>query len=337
MKRMSKERQDRINKSVNYKNGSFQNLSPTPTMAEDTSMLKVLKDSMNRPKTVKPPSVLPSVKTNLKQLHSEEPVIVWFGHSSYLVHVKGFNILVDPVFSGSASPVPVVVKAFPGADVYGVDDMPDIDVLLITHNHYDHLDSRTISRLAPVVKSVYTSLGVGDDLECFHVPESKITELDWWDTTKVAEGVQLTATPARHFSGRGLKRGGSLWSSFVLEIFGYKIFLGGDSGYDFHFKEIGDKYGPFDIAILECGQYNTAWPNIHMMPEETVEASIDLKAKVLFPVHWGKFTLANHPWNEPPTRAVAAAIDKQVKITHPRIGEMIVLNKTYPSDKWWDF
>lgn len=337
MRKTSASRTDRMQRSPNYKNGVFQNLSPTPTLAEDASMLKVLKEAVSRPKTVKPATALPSVKTDLKELYADEPVIVWFGHSSYLVHVKGFNILVDPVFSGSASPVPVIVKAFAGADAYNVADMPDIDVLLITHNHYDHLDRRTVIELMPKVKAVYTSLGVGDDLECYKIPQEKITELDWWEGVEVRRDIQLTATPARHFSGRGLKRGGTLWSSFVLNIHGYNIFLGGDSGYDFHFNDIGNKYGPFDIAILECGQYNKAWPHIHMMPEETVQASIDLKAKVLFPVHWGKFTLANHPWNEPIIRAVTAAGHRQVKITHPMIGEPVMVNRHYPDKMWWDF
>jgi L-ascorbate metabolism protein UlaG (beta-lactamase superfamily) len=145
----------------------------------------------------------------------------------------------------------------------------------------------------------------------------------------------LTAAPARHFSGRGIKRGGSLWASFILNIYGFTIYIGGDSGYDSHFKTIGDKYGPFDIAILECGQYNESWPYIHMFPEETVQASIDLKAKALLPVHWGKFTLAYHPWNEPVQRITKAA--EGVIVTTPRIGEPVVINKHYPNEVWWDF
>lgn len=320
-------------KSPNFKNGTFHNLSPTEVMSKDASFLKILLRFFNKPKSVNPPRPLPSVKTDLLHLvASDNPVIVWFGHSSYLIHHKGLNILVDPVFSGHASPVPFMVKAFPGTDAFKVSDLPPIDILIITHNHYDHLDKGTLCQLKP--KAVYTALGVGKDLP---FAASLVTEMDWWDAASVLENVKLTATPARHFSGRGIKRGGSLWASFVLELpGGFKLYLGGDSGYDTHFKAIGDKFGPFDIAILETGQYNTDWPMIHMSPEEAVQAAQELKAKVLLPVHWGKFALALHPWNEPVIRTTAGALGK-VKVTTPRIGEPVILNVSYPADPWWEF
>jgi L-ascorbate metabolism protein UlaG (beta-lactamase superfamily) len=152
----------------------------------------------------------------------------------------------------------------------------------------------------------------------------------------VAEGIELTCTPARHFSGRGFRGNKTLWASYVVKTGGYNIFIGGDSGYDQSFKAIGDAFGPFDIAMLECGQYDKQWPDIHMMPEETVQASIDLKAKVLLPVHWGKFTLALHPWKEPIERAAAHATKLKVNMTSPLIGEPIYLDGTYPSTKWWE-
>jgi L-ascorbate metabolism protein UlaG (beta-lactamase superfamily) len=314
--------------SANYKGNKFSNLSPTPMLAEDSSYRKILLEALKKPKSVTPPKPLPSVKTDLKSLYSEKPVIIWFGHSSYLVHCKGTNILVDPVFGGYASPVPGMVKAFPGSDAYTVADMPDIDVLVVTHNHYDHLDMRTVPRLRP--KAVYEPLGVGK-----YMPGDNITEMDWWETEKVSPFMTLTATPARHFSGRGLIRGGSLWSSFVLQIHGYTIFLGGDSGYDKHFKTIGDTYGPFDLAILECGQYDKGWPYIHMFPEQTITAAVDLKAKALLPVHWGKFSLSNHPWNEPVNRVTKAA--KELLVTTPRIGEQVIVGEHYPQENWWEF
>jgi L-ascorbate metabolism protein UlaG (beta-lactamase superfamily) len=315
--------------SPNFKNGSFQNQSPTETLSKDASFLKVFLRFLRKPKFVNPPKVLPSVKTDLLHLVADNPVIVWFGHSSYLIHHNGLNILVDPVFSGHASPVSFMVKAFPGADAFKVSDLPPIDILIITHNHYDHLDKKTLAQLKP--KAVYTALGVSGDLP---FASSLITEMDWWDTASNGD-VKLTATPARHFSGRGLKRGGSLWASFVLELPGFKIYVGGDSGYDSHFKTIGEKFGPFDIVILETGQYNPDWPMIHMSPEEAVQAALELKGKVLLPVHWGKFSLALHPWDEPVIRAVAGARDK-VKITTPRIGEPVILNVSYPADHWWE-
>ncbi|WP_246085421.1 MBL fold metallo-hydrolase [Solitalea koreensis] len=295
-----------------------------------------MKFFFNRPKSVSPPKPLPNVKTDLKSICSEKPVIIWFGHSSYLMHIKGVNILVDPVFSGSASPMPFLIKAFPGSNAYSVEDLPQIDLLIITHNHYDHLDKKTVKELKHKVNAIYTPLGVGNDLERCIIKEEKITELDWWNSSKMNNEIEIIATPARHFSGRGLKRGESLWASFVLNIFGYNIYLGGDSGYDTHFKKIGQQYGPFDLAVLECGQYNTAWPFIHMAPEETVQASIDLNAKVLLPVHWAKFALAYHDWDEPIKRITKIAAEKNVDIITPMIGEPVTITEHYTNSTWWE-
>ena len=325
---------ERILQSRNYKNGAFQNFSATPVKAKNSSWYKIIKDSFNRPKEIRPFRPLPSIKTNIKNLYSEKPVIIWFGHSSYLIHARGKNILVDPVFSGHASPVRFLVKAFAGTDTYAPDDLPPIDLMILTHNHYDHLDTRTITLLNAKTSAYCVPLGVGASFQKLHAPS--VTELDWWETERITNDIEITATPARHFSGRWLKRGGSLWCSFVLKLFGYTIFIGGDSGYDTHFKEIGEKFNGFDLAILECGQYNTSWPFIHMMPEETVQASIDLKAKWLLPVHWGKFALANHPWNEPVGRAVKKATELNVNITTPIIGEPVIINENYPVKAWWN-
>ncbi|HTN07253.1 MBL fold metallo-hydrolase [Agriterribacter sp.] len=323
-----------ISQSVNYKNGSFQNLSETPVMAKDSSWLKVIKESLNRPKTIRPSHPLPSVKTDLKNLHSESPEIIWFGHSSYLIHIRGKNILVDPVFSGHASPLPFLIRAFEGTAIYTPNDLPPIDLMILTHNHYDHLDTGTLTQLRDKTSAWCMPLGVSTSIQKLH--PTPVTELDWWETLRISDDIEITAAPARHFSGRGLKRGGSLWCSFVLRIFGYTLYLGGDSGYDAHFKAIGEKFGEFDLAILECGQYNASWPLIHMMPEETVQAGIDLRAKWLLPVHWGKFSLANHPWNEPIARAVKKAAALNIPVTTPMIGEPVIINKAYPVKVWWD-
>jgi L-ascorbate metabolism protein UlaG (beta-lactamase superfamily) len=327
---------DRILNSVNYKNGSFQNLSKTSVKAEGITYFKMMKDALNKPEDVKPPVALPSVKTDLKSLQSAKPLVVWFGHSSYLIHINGTNILVDPVFSGHASPFTFMIKAFPGSNVYTTDDLPVIDALILTHNHYDHLDVKTLFKVRSKVKSCYTPLGVGEVLDGLGFDENIISELDWWESERVVDGIELTATPARHFSGRGFKRGGSLWASYVLNSFGYNIYLGGDSGYDSHFKEIGDKFGPFDLAILECGQYNTNWPQIHMIPEEAVQACADLRSSKLLPVHWGKFALSTHAWNEPVKRIIKAALEKNVAVTTPMIGEPIVIKEHYPDAAWWN-
>ncbi|HTI09912.1 MAG TPA: MBL fold metallo-hydrolase [Puia sp.] len=332
--RPSGNRLQRIQQSPHYKNGSFQNEIPTAVTSKDASMIKMLHEYRNRPVNTRPNHPVPSVRTDLRALPSDKPAIVWFGHSSYLLKVKGLTILVDPVFSGNASPVSFFAKAFPGSDVYGADDLPEIDAVVLTHDHYDHLDYKTILALAPHVQHFYTSLGVGAHLESWGIPSEKITELDWWET---ASGIAaLTATPARHFSGRGIKRGRTLWSSFVLKIAGYSIFLGGDSGYGDHFKAIGDRYGPFDLAILEAGQYGKNWPYIHMLPEQTVMAARDLRADILLPVHWAKFTLALHPWNEPIQRVLSAAAASGVTVATPMIGEPVTLGAPLPQTKWWE-
>jgi L-ascorbate metabolism protein UlaG (beta-lactamase superfamily) len=337
-------RLQRILQSPDSKEGVFQNLTPTPVMAEGVTFFKMLGDYHRRPKDTVPDRPLPSVRTDLKALPSDRPVIVWFGHSSYLIKVKGFHILVDPVFSGNASPVSFFARAFPGADVYGVEDLPDIDLVLLTHDHYDHLDYKTIGKLIPKANHFYTSLGVGSHLEYWGIAPSAITELDWWEGVGIdgmgrgiEKEISLTATPARHFSGRGIKRGRTLWSSFVLNIEGYTLFLGGDSGYGAHFAAIGDRFGPFDLAILESGQYGKNWPYIHMLPEQTVAAAIDLRAKKLLPVHWGKFTLALHPWNEPIRRVTAEAAKKGVSILTPLIGEAVNLDTALPQTAWWEW
>ena len=297
----------KLKQSPNYKQGAFQNLSPTPMKPYDVSYWKMTKEFFKKHPHTAPLANLPFVKTDLKKLNAEEPVIVWFAHSSYLLRIENKNFLVDPVFSGNAAPVSFMVKAFPGSNEYKADDMPPVDYLILTHDHYDHLDFITIRKLRNKVGKIYCSLGISSHLKHWGVDENIITEMDWWQSEQLDSAMQLTAAPARHFSGRGIKRGQTLWSSFILKTSTHNIYLGGDSGYDSHFAAIGEKYGPFDLAILESGQYNTMWPLIHMMPEETVQTAVDLKAKALLPVHWGKFRLGMHAWDEPVKRVLIKA------------------------------
>lgn len=328
-------RLERILKSPHYKDGAFQNREETTVEAKESNAMKLLGGYWNRSADNEPKQPLPSVKTDLRTLPDSLPTLVWFGHSSYLIKHRGFTVLMDPVFSGSASPVSFFGKSFPGTDVYGPADMPDIDVLVLSHDHYDHLDYQTITQLIPKVKQFVVSLGLGAHLERWGVPADRITELDWWEQTKLPDGVTLTATPARHFSGRSFARGKTLWSSFVLQLPGYRLFLGADSGYDRSFAEIGQRFGPFDLALLECGQYDKLWPHIHMFPEELLTAGQDLKAKAIMPVHWGKFALAYHAWNEPVTRFAKRADELGVTYTVPKIGEPIMIGGSMPTVKWW--
>lgn len=327
---------ERIQQSPNYKNGAFQNLSPTPVQQEGITYWKMMKEFIKKHPETTPPVTLPFVKTDLKKLNKDEPVIIWFGHSSYFIHVNNKSFLIDPVFSGNAAPVSFMVKAFPGSNEYKAEDMPDIDYLILTHDHYDHLDFKTIRKLKSKVSNIVCSLGISSHLIHWDIDESIITELDWWQSIQLDKDIKLTAAPARHFSGRGIKRAQSLWSSFILKTATHNLYLGGDSGYDTHFKEIGKKFGPFDLAVLESGQYNVMWPLIHMMPEEMVEAAIDLRAAAILPVHWGKFKLGMHPWNEPIKRVLEKAKELNMPVLTPKIGEMLTLNSQFSGTNWWE-
>lgn len=330
------DRLNRILHSPNYSKGKFQNQSFTPDIAEDVSIFKVLNDFLfNRSKRNKPARVLPSQKTNLMSLDPEKDVLIWFGHSSYLMQIDGKKILVDPVFCGHSSPFSFMVQSFKGSDVYTAEEMPSIDYLVVTHDHWDHLDYQTIVKLRPKVGKVITGLGTGAHLESWGFEPDRIIEMDWNEQADLGNGFLVTATPGRHFSGRGVKRNQSMWASFVLQTPSKKIFIGGDSGYDTHFAKIGNEHGPFDLALLECGQYNNSWRYIHMMPEQTVQAAIDLKAKVLMPVHWAKFALALHAWDEPIERVTKEAHRLNRPIIHPMIGEEVNLNKPVLSQEWW--
>ncbi len=326
---------ERVQQSPNYRDGQFQNPVPTYALQMGAKAFGILFKFLTKPANCFPPKPLPSIKTNLFALNAEKPVIVWFGHSSYLIKINDKIILVDPVFSDYASPFKGMNKAFAGTNVYSVDDMPEIDILLITHDHYDHLDYETIIKIKNKVKLVCTSLGVASHLVYWGYEEEKIKELDWHQSIAVDDW-QLTALPARHFSGRGTKRDQTLWSAFILQTKEYKLLLGGDSGYASHFKDIGKKYGPFDLAILECGQYNEEWHDIHMMPEETVQAAIDVGTKALLPVHWARFSLSLHSWDDPINRITKKASELNINITTPMIGEVVVLGETYPDKKWWE-
>jgi len=327
---------EQIKKSPNYNGTSFQNLSETPMKSPDISYWRMTREFLKKHPGRLPTKPIPFVKTDLTKINYNETTIVWFGHSSYFIRIENKNFLIDPVFSGHAGPLSFMVKAFPGSNEYKAADMPMIDYLILTHDHYDHLDYKTIGKLKNKIGHIYCSLGVASHLKYWSFDSNKISELDWWQTEMLTDNLQLTAAPARHFSGRGLKRNQTLWSSYILRSPKHNLYLGGDSGYDSHFKEIGNKYGPFDLAILEAGQYNNMWPLIHMMPEQTVQAAVDLNAKALLPVHWGKFTLAMHPWNDSIRRVLMKAKEINTKVVTPRIGEPLVLNEKFTSTEWWE-
>lgn len=324
-----------IKKSPNYRDGAFKNLHETPNITQPFSVF--FKDFFLTPKKRnKPVDEIPSIKTDLLRLDPQKDVLVWFGHSSYFFQVDGKKILVDPVLSGSASPLAFTTKAFRGTDGYKAEDIPEIDYLFISHDHWDHLDYETIIKLKSKIKKVICALGTGEHFEYWGFDPSKIIEKDWNETIPLEEGFTAYTAPARHFSGRGLLRNKALWTSWILQTPSMKIYIGGDSGYDTHFAEIGQKFGPFDLAILENGQYDKSWKYIHMMPAEGLQAAKELQAKRLFPVHSGKFAISNHDWDTPLKTITEENKKFNIPLVTPIIGEEVRLKDSSQTfTQWW--
>ena len=331
-------RLERMQQSKHYKNGQFQNLSPTPPLTKGSSYGRVMYDFMfHRDPRNKPGRTIPSVKTDLQKLNPHEDILVWFGHSSYFLQVSGKRFLIDPVFGGNASPLPGSNRSFVGADIYLPADMPEIDYLLITHDHYDHLDHRMLKELRPKIKQVVCGLGVGAHFERWGYSEPQIREMDWYEEWKIGDSLTLRAMPARHFSGRSFKRNVTLWCSYILQSPQLNLYLGGDSGYDTHFKQIGEQYGPFDLALLDNGQHNPAWRAIHMFPDEVLQAATDLRAKKVLPGHSGKFAMAMHAWDEPLNSITRLNEMAGHTLITPRIGEPVFLrDSTQQFERWWE-
>ncbi|WP_291070476.1 MBL fold metallo-hydrolase [Empedobacter sp. UBA5039] len=331
-------RLERMKQSKLYKNGQFQNIHHTPAFAEGFDTKKVMWDFFFGAKNPKlnPKDSIPHIQTDIKSIDKSENVFIWLGHSSYYIQLDGVNFLIDPVFSDYGSPLPIFNKAFKGANTYHAKDFPKIDYLVISHDHYDHLDYETVKELRPKVEKVILPLGVGAHFEKWNYLPEQLIEEEWNTSVSLKNNLKITFTPARHFSGRKFKRNTTLWTSYVLETPTQKIFLGGDSGYDTHFKEIGEKYGPFDFAILENGQYNDAWKYIHALPTDLPAIITDLKAKHIIPVHAAKFALAKHAWDEPLEKIIENGKQNKLDILTPMIGEPLNLNDSvFHFKEWW--
>lgn len=333
----SGERLKRIEQSPNYRDGRFRNLIEKPTITEGYSLLgETYKSLFEKIPRLEPTDSLPSVKTDLLGLNKEDNVMVWFGHSSLFLQVDGKRFLIDPVFSGKASPLPWGTKAYKGSDIYNANDIPEIDYLLITHDHYDHLDHETVVALKPKIKQVICGLGVGAHFEHWGYKPEQVTEADWYEAVKLTENFIVHIESAQHDSGRGFKRGQSLWVSFLIQSPSMKIYISGDGGYDERFKQIGEKYKSIDWAVMENGQYNKAWQSVHNLPEEVALATTELHARNLLPVHHSKFTLGRHAWDEPLKEISKLSENKPYRLATPMIGELIFLNKDDQQFKqWW--
>lgn len=323
------ERLERIKRSPQYKDGEFQNIHPTTLMTSDKGLLHSMWDYLFlKPDGLNPDVPVPAIKSDLKNLADDSNVMVWFGHSSYLLQLSGKRILVDPVFC-MASPVSFVNKPFKGTDIYKPEDMPDIDYLVISHDHWDHLDYQTVIRLKDRIRKVICPLGVGEHFEYWGFDKRNIIELDWYESALPDENFTVRCLPARHFSGRGLTSNKTLWASFLLETPSYKVYMGGDSGYDTHFEEIGNRYPDIDLAILENGQYNEGWRNIHIMPRYLGQAAKDLKARKVVTVHHSKYALASHRWDEPLKNEIEMAKENSLELIVPVIGQVVDISATH--------
>ncbi len=328
---------NKINKSKQFNNDKFNNYKPSPDWGF-FKMLPIMWDFLVTNNDRKPDIELPIKKVEfnqIKNVKSDELKVTWIGHSSQIINIDGKLILTDPIFEKKT--------AFIGPSRYNgdvplnIDDLPEIDLVLISHNHYDHLNSYTIEKIHPKVKQFIVPLLVGAELEKMGVPREKIIELDWWEETTPFEDFLIAFTPTQHFSGRGLfDRDETLWGSYVIRGPHHKIYFSGDSGYFKGFKEIGDKYGPFDYTFMECGAYNKKWRFVHMMPEETVQAHLDLKGKILQPIHWGTFNLALHAWYDPMVRVSKAADSLGVQLSTPIVGETITVDENLATERWWE-
>jgi L-ascorbate metabolism protein UlaG (beta-lactamase superfamily) len=327
--------------SKQYKDGKFVNAIPTSLDLGFTKTAGLMYDFFfNSLPDLEPPAPISIEKIDSIQIIRKPPALrrlTWFGHSACLLEMDGKRIFFDPMLGKSPAPHPLLGPKRYCKDLpIAIEKLPYIDAVVISHDHYDHLDYESIIKLKDKVGRFYVPLGVSAHLLKWGVHADKITELDWWEES-AADGFTFICTPARHFSGRGLfDRFTTLWASWVVKTENSNVYFSGDGGYGSHFKEIGSLYGPFDFVMLECGQYNERWKDIHMMPEETVQAAIDLKGQLMMPIHWGAFTLAMHTWTDPITRVTAEAHEKLVPITTPKIGEPVLLQQpVFPHSEWW--
>ena len=321
--------------SLPRQDGKFGNPASTPKPGF-LKTLGLLWTFMNKPAHTVPSQPIPVHRlTRAQLLAAPDHSLFRLGHSTLLLKLGGHFWLTDPVFSERASPVQWAgPKRFHQPPI-SIEDLPPIKGVILSHDHYDHLDHAAILQLAAKTEHFITPRGVGDTLIAWGVAPGKVQQLDWWQSTVVA-GVRLVATPSQHFSGRGLFDGNrTLWASWVIEEGGLRLFFSGDSGYFDGFRQIGERHGPFDVTLIETGAYNKDWPDVHMQPEQTMQAHIDLKGKWLLPVHNGTFDLALHAWHEPFDRIVALAARQGVPIATPEMGQLLNLKQPEAGGKWW--
>ena len=336
---LTKAQKQEFEQKDHFSSGKFINDLPIDLEMSFSKMGKMMRVMANPD-----PNVVPSEEPPMKTMSEEDllagdsvPSINWLGHSSFYMNFDGARILIDPVFNDKTTPVSFFGrKRFYENLPLEADDIENLDIVLISHDHYDHLDYKTIKLLKNKADKFIVPLGVDNHLLKWGVAEEKIITQDWWDETKFGD-TQIIFVPTRHFSGRKLgNRYSTLWGGFIIKGKKHSIYFSGDGGYGPHFKEIGDKYGPFDLGLMECGQFNENWSDVHLFPEETVQASVDAGVKTILPVHWGAYTLAPHAWTEPIDRFVVAAKEKEIPYLTPMVGQGFDINaESADFTEWW--
>lgn len=308
-----------------------------PKMYKQNSFWKMFALFLFAGEDTKPKKSLPIHKPDLKAFMgpSSKLKFIWFGHSTFMVNMNGRLLLFDPVLSEKALPIPFFYKRFQ-APVLSLRELPQkIDFIVISHDHYDHLDMETVKFFQDREVKFIVPLGLSSHLRGWGISKEKIIELDWWQSRKVGS-LEFICTPAQHFSGRTKPYGNeTLWASWVIRNKKNSLYFSGDSGYDVHFREIGRKYGPFDLAFIENGQYDEMWAAIHMLPKDSAQAFLDLRGKEYVPVHWGMFDLSIHSWYDPIEAIEKLAKEKGIRILTPKLGQIVQAGSQMVFEKWW--
>lgn len=325
-------------KSKNWKDGKFHNLETTNFGLPISKIPLYIYKQLSKGKA-DPQEPLPVLPLDLEQFKkaSDKTKIVWYGHSAILLNMDGTIILIDPMLGYNTTPIaPMANKRFSLNTLDLIDNFPEIDVILLSHDHYDHLDFDSIKKLTGKTKQFIVALGLKRHLVRWGVSPELITEMDWWQQTNVSD-IQLTFTPTRHFSGRRLRdRDQSLWGGWAIKNKNENIWFSGDGGYGNHFKEIGEKLGPFDFGFMECGQYNDLWKIIHLFPDEAIKAAKDAQVKKIMPVHWCGFSLSfQHGWTEPAEEFFEEATKNNIDFILPQLGQLFDIHSTQKT-KWWE-
>ena len=339
---VSKEQQAEFAQTGHYADGIFLN-DEAITMEINCHSISAMVDEMLNPD----PKFVPEHNIEVQHITNQSILdlpdsltrITWMGHSTFLIEIGGKKVLMDPVFGQYAAPHHWLGrKRFNEEMPITIEELTHIDAVIISHDHYDHLDYPSIRDLKDKVDHFFVPLGVANHLKRWKIADENISEMDWWQEEEF-QGLKIVLTPSRHMSGRGLMdQSATLWGSWIIQNEDRNIYFSGDGGYGQHFKDIGEKYGPFDVGLMECGQYNELWADVHMMPEESVVAAMDVQAELIVPIHWGSFALATHSWTDPIERITKAAEEMHVPIATPQIGETIMLedplNAAY--NRWWE-